>query len=255
MKRTIIATAFLLATSATAFADDSADHIMRGTRYYNIQEWTSALREYKDAYALDPRPDTLWAIAQTQRLSGDCRGAILTYKAYVRGASNTGANAAMEWIRSCEADLDAQRRAADATVAPATQARPAATAAPAAPPARSPARARSWRFDPLGDVLLIAGVGGLATGATLVAMATVDLHRAPSSPTAGDYARAIHSGRRDRLIGAVSGGAGALCLGAAIWRFASVASSNRNRERETAAQALGVTLTRGGAVASYAASF
>lgn len=253
MKHTIIAIAFVALAVTPVRADEAADHMARGTRHYNIQEWTSALKEYKEAYAIDPRPEILWAIAQTQRLSGDCRAAILSYKAYVRGASANGASAATEWIKSCEADLEAQRRAAESAAAPATPAstRPAAVEPAARVPApRSPPR--SWVFDPLGDILFVTALGGMTAGAIYTARAMRALNGAPNKPTAGDYARAVSDGRGDRKIGIVLGAAGTLCLGAAIWRFARAASS---AEPRSLASAIGVAPAQGGATVSYTGSF
>ena len=94
----------LALASAPALADEASDHADRATRAYNLQDWNTALAEYRKAYQLDPKPETLWAIAQTQRLSGDCRSAVLTYKAYIRGASAAGANAAEAWVHKCDGD-------------------------------------------------------------------------------------------------------------------------------------------------------
>ena len=157
----------------------------------------------------------------------------------------------MDWIKACEADLEAQRRAVEAV--------PLSGPPPAASPAREPVvrappprgRPRSWVFDPLGDVLFVAGLGGLGAGAAYTTIGALDLKAAPRKPTAGDYARAVDTGRSDRTIGVVSGAAGALLLGAAIWRFSRLAS----RTERTSANSLGVMPSSGGALACYAGSF
>jgi hypothetical protein len=262
MKSIIIVLA-LAAATRIASADDAADHFAKGTRYYNIQEWANALKEYRDAYSLDPKPETLWAIAQTQRLSGDCRSAILTYKAFMRSASPAGANAAAEWIKQCEADLDAQRKAVEATTpptepqqpAPSSKAAPSATPPPSppvvvAPPPPAPAHHRSAALDPLGDVLLVVGIGGVAAGATMFAIGASDASSAPNQATVGGWHGVANSASRDQLIGGIVGGVGVVCTALAIWRFTSV-SHHDNTEHAS----IGVAPTTGGALAWLRASF
>jgi len=248
-------TVILLAALATpAFADDAADHLAKASRAYDIQDWTSALAEFKAAYTLDAKPETLWSIAQTQRLSGDCRGAILTYKAFMRGSSATAANAASDWIKKCESDLDAQQRAADAAAAAAN--RPVTSAAPVviAPPQPQPAKApkpppapRPWYFDPLGDVTFVVGVGALAGGATFLVLGDLHMGDASSQPTAGAYAKAVDSAQSQQTLGLGLAAGGAVLTALSVWRFHSVAS--RPHEH------LAVVPSRGGVFATYGFSF
>ena len=224
MKLTTLLIAALALAPTVALADEAADHVAKGTRFYNIQDWAHALDEYKQAYALDPHPETLWAIAQTQRLSGDCRSAILTYKAFMRTASSTGANAALDWIKTCEADLEAQRRIVESattppapepsrTTPPPTQPNttpPPPTASPVAvppPPPPRPAGPPGLFSDPLGDALLVVGVGGVVAGGVLLGIGSSNLGNADGKPTSGARDSAVSLGaerpdhRRDRRGG------------------------------------------------------
>jgi tetratricopeptide (TPR) repeat protein len=248
-----------------ALADDAAEHITKATAYYNIQDWQHALDEYKQAYTLDPRPDTLWAIAQTQRLSGDCRGAIMTYKAYMRGASAAGANAAQEQINKCTTDLEAQQRAIDAALSkptpepkplppPQPQPTPTPVAAPTPPPpAPAPQKPRHWALDPLGDTLFVVGLGGLVTGGVYLTLGNLGMSSAADKPTSGEYLDATSTARTEQKIGAVATIGGAVFATLAIWRFSSVASSNHRAEKRQ--DGLSVVPQRGGAFATYVLSF
>ncbi|HUJ61040.1 MAG TPA: hypothetical protein VLX92_21200 [Kofleriaceae bacterium] len=252
----------LTVVSSLAFADEAAEHVAKATRAYNIQDWSVALKEFKAAYELDPKPETLWSIAQTQRLSGDCRAAILTYKAYMRSASSAGANAAMDWIKSCEADLEAQQKVVDAAVAPKPEPEPKPTPTPAPapappkpvtpPPPRAPAppHHRSALLDPLGDALVIAGIGGLGVGGTMFAIGALDSGDATSKPTAGAYNHAVSDAKNEQTIGAIVGGAGVVLVALAVWRFESVSAHSNER-----APAVTVVPTVGGAFASIHTSF
>jgi tetratricopeptide (TPR) repeat protein len=78
----VIATA-----SSTARAGDPAtaeQHLDEGTKLYNVQEYDKAAEEYQAAYLLDPKPEYLYAVAQAQRLGGDCTKALQSYRAYLR---------------------------------------------------------------------------------------------------------------------------------------------------------------------------
>lgn len=257
--RALLALAFA-SIPTLALADPAEDHLAKGTNYYNIQEWASALKEYKESYALDPKPDTLWAIAQTQRLSGDCRSAILTYKAYMRTASAAGATVAQEFITKCQADIEAQQRAIDAP--PPTVSPPPPVVVnppiispqpqPMPPPQRASTHHGSWAFDPLGDVLFVVGVGGLATGATFLALGNRDMSAAKNELTVAAYEGATSDAKQKQQIGMIATSAGAVFTGLAIWRFVAVA---RRHNREDAQNSLAIVPTRDGAFASYLVSF
>jgi len=253
-----------------AFADEASDHIAKATSYYNIQDWQHALDEYKQAYTLDPKPETLWAIAQTQRLAGDCRGAIMTYRAYQRGASTAGANAAQEAINKCTADLEARQKAIDAALAkplpdqspsnpnnaqpptPVSQPPAPTPAQPAAPPP-APQAPRHWALDPLGDTLFVVGVGGLIAGGVYLTLGNLDMSGAADEPTSGAFQDATSHARSEQRIGAVASIGGAVFTTLAIWRFSSVAS-HRHAEKQRAT-GLSVVPRQGGAFATYVVSF
>src|SRR5580658_301229 len=112
LARTLARTSLLAVLLSPAFghADDGGEHARVATRAYDLQDWATALKEYKAAYSADPKPEYLWRLAQTQRLSGDFESAILSYKAYQHGASASQANAAADWIKACEAEVAAQQR-------------------------------------------------------------------------------------------------------------------------------------------------
>jgi len=246
----LVTTTLALLAPAIASADDVGDHVDKGTRFYNLQDWANALKEYKQAYALDPRPETLWAIAQTQRLAGDCRSAILTYKAYARGASAAGENAAEDAIKQCQADLGARQHAVDSISA--EPARPVAVAStPPTPTPPAPQPPRPWFRDPLGDTLFVAGAVGVLGGGTFFVLGELHMRDAASDPTWGGYRSATTRAGTDQAIGAIAAAGGAVCVGLAIWRFAAI----KGREPDEHQPAIAIGPTSGGAFASYTTSF
>lgn len=74
----------IVAVSTPARADDAQTHIDEGTKHYNVQRYDRAAEEYQAAYLIDPKPDYLYALAQAQRLAGDCAKSVQSYRAYLR---------------------------------------------------------------------------------------------------------------------------------------------------------------------------
>jgi tetratricopeptide (TPR) repeat protein len=126
MKRFISITVLLVTGVALepAYADDSAsthaeedataaDHAKKGQVAYDVQDWATAIREYREAYRLDQKPEYLWALAQALRLSNDYAGAIRVYQAYKRSdVTIAQSDAAETMVVKCEAEI--AKREADA---------------------------------------------------------------------------------------------------------------------------------------------
>jgi len=247
-----------LLAPALARADEAQDHADRATRAYNIQDWPTALREYKQAYELDPKPETLWSIAQTQRLSGDCRGAILTYRAYVRGASTAGANAAENWIKQCEATIEAQQKALDDAmkepakpqpVQPQPQPQPVQPQPP--PVAHAKPAHRSWVLDPLGGTLAVVGLAALGGGGYFLVTGNSDMSAAAKKPTYQQYDKAVDDANSEQKIGTFALVGGAVFIGLATWRYLAVAS----HDHDETMQAFAPVVVPGGAVVTYGGTF
>ncbi|HTR51385.1 MAG TPA: hypothetical protein VMJ10_11805 [Kofleriaceae bacterium] len=256
MKTQLVIAVVLSLAPAVAVADDAQEHNDRATRAYNVQDWTTALREYKAAYEIEPKPDTLWAIAQTQRLSGDCRSAVLTYRAYMRGASSAGANAAEQWIQQCQATIEAQQRAADdvmkqpAPVTPAPAPQPAPQPAPT-PVQHKPEAPRSAWADPLGDTLGVLSVAALVGGGYFLLSGNSDMSAAASKPTYQMYTKAVDDARSEQNTGTYALIGGGVLAGLAVWRFVAVATRHDN----ATIQAFTPVPVPGGAVVTYGGSF
>ena len=255
MKLAYLVIVTALFAPALALADDAQDHVDRATRAYNVQDWTGALREYRQAYELDPKPETLWSIAQTQRLSGDCRGAILTYRAYIRGASSAGANAAENWIKQCEAALEAQQKAADdAMKEPAKQPpqpQPQPQPQPRPQPAHPRAEHKAWLSDPLGDTLAVVALAGLVGGSYYLVTGNSDMSGASSKPNYQQYGKAVDNATDEQHIGEVALVGGAVCAALATWRYISVASRGSSEQMQSFAP----VVVPGGAVVTYGGRF
>lgn len=101
-----LASALTVTTASFAQADAAADHAKKGQVAYDLQDWATATKEYEAAYKAEQKPEFLWALAQTQRLSGKYADAIRSYKAFQRSdVSPNQANAAEMMVTKCEAEI------------------------------------------------------------------------------------------------------------------------------------------------------
>lgn len=74
-----------LVTSATAQPKDAGETAYQeGRRYYDLRDWDKAIEKFKEAYKLRSDGPSLFNIAQSYRLKGDCVEALGFYKTYKR---------------------------------------------------------------------------------------------------------------------------------------------------------------------------
>jgi hypothetical protein len=236
--------------TGSAFAQSSPrEHYDKGMIFYNIQDWPSAIRELKAAYEGDPRPDYLYALAQAERLSGDCASAILTYRAFGRQATGAPAAAAEGFIHVCEEKQKEKETAALAAAAAAAAPPPASavTTGHAAP--APPQKPTEWYADPLGDTLAIVGIGGLVTGAIFMAEYGSNRSAAGSAGTDSASQADWSKAQPQIVVGSIGLGVGAVALAAAIWRYTAVNAKAR------ATPSVGFWVQPGGAQLSYGTQF
>ena len=141
--RIAVAAAIALAACAVARAEppsraavaEGRRHFERGNALYQQGRYDDAITELLAGYAVDPRPDFLYAVGQAERKRGDCKAAIRYYQQYVdTGQSPQRTVAVLVQIDRCKQELAA------APVTPPSRAGkpPAATREPAATPTPPP---------------------------------------------------------------------------------------------------------------------
>jgi tetratricopeptide (TPR) repeat protein len=197
----LVAWAVVLGTVAPVSAAGSAEatrlreareHYEQAVAHYNLDEFTPALAEFREAYRLKPDPSFLFNIAQCHRKLGDTDAALDFYRKYLRSLPDAPNRADVERMI---ADLRARQAAtpAPSAPAPAVEAPPAAPVLVPSPPAAAPPAAlvvttapapaietpapiyrRWWFWTALGAVV----VGGV--------VATVALTRSGPQPYQGN---------------------------------------------------------------------
>lgn len=215
-------------------------HLQRGIEFYAEKQFELAIVEFRAGYAIDPRPDFLFALAQAERLSGDCPTAIIYYRRFLEtGPTANQAEAARVNMRRCERALESgpegvPRRETETALDRAERA--AAPAPPAVPEIAEPPRveralesaSRPWYRDSLGMSLAAGSVVGLGVGVGFWMAKRSAESAASDAPDYESYQTNLDRARQNRTLAIVGLGAGVALAGAATVRYL-FRSSERHR--------------------------
>jgi hypothetical protein len=240
----------------------AAEHMERGLRHYNTQEYDLAVEAWRQAYGLDPNPNTLFAIGQAQRLKGDCPAAMETYRTVLRErVSAAQATEVKRVLKMCEEELkkkppppppppnaepDAVTPAAPLEPEPDRQLEPAPDPEPAPPPAPPPPAPDPWYTDWIGDTLLGLTVVSAASAATFLHLASRAENDAEDEQRFDAFVDKAETAERNRRIAVGSVVAGAVFGAAAIVRLMTREPSHAGTTVGVAPSAGGATFTVGG---------
>lgn len=230
-----IVTALGLLAAPAAAGDDATEleerintHLERAVEFYAEKQYELAIVEFRAAFALDPRPDLLFALAQAERLSGDCPTAVVYYERYLEtDPDEEQAEAARVNMNKCERALESgphgrPETSTDQALDKAEQASEPPPPAPIAPSlAQLAPRAigTPWYRDTLGDALLVSGIVGLAVGGGFWAASSAAENSAESAVLYEDYVSHIDTARQRRTYAVVGFATGGALVGAALVRF------------------------------------
>ena len=192
----------------------------KGLAAYKKGAFDTASENLAKSFGLEADPDTLFAWAQSERQRGKCDKAIeLFEKLLAYELPDENKRAIREKVDECKAILGPQKPVAEPPPEPApAPAQPPEPAPPAVAPAetarpRSDASApegRAWWKDPVGGVLVGAGVVGVGVGGYFLLSARSAQSDADAATNYFDFeehSRRAESQGRNGLIAALAGGA------------------------------------------------
>lgn len=236
--RAVLVLSLMVTGGGSAWADDRDPkdisarvdtHLERGIEFYAEKQYELAIVEFRAGYALDPRADFLFALAQAERLSGDCPTAVVYYKRFLETDPDPNqAEAARVNTRRCERALESgpggrpeepTDLALDGAEA-ATAAEPAAVASPVI--TRDPEGRTGWYGDPLGGALIGGSAVGLGLGVAFLVATSSAESAAASATTYDDYTAHLDRARRNRTFSVIGFGAGLALGAAATYRYLTV---------------------------------
>jgi hypothetical protein len=215
----------LLATVVAAQTPPQANAKFRSAQdHYNRGQYAEAIADLRDAFAVDPQPQYLWAMAQAFRQSGDCARALEQYRAYLRSGPKPAATMATQaLIDECETALGPRDAATPQPPAPA----PATPTLPSAPMViREVQRVYTretiipWYRDWIGDSLAGASLVGIAAGTIFLVEAKHHDDDATNATTFGAARAAVDARDRANVIGGVAIASGVACAVGALARYA-----------------------------------
>ncbi len=150
-----------------AVAADAA--LTEGRRLYDVREWDKAIAKFKEAYTLRPDAPSLFNLAQSYRLKGDCANAAGFYKTYRRNfPSEKNIEKVDKFIIEMEECAKTQAASAPPVTEPVTPpvvepppTEPVVVTQPELPPPPPPASDRGWMK---WTGIAMAGVGVVGIG-------------------------------------------------------------------------------------------
>jgi len=226
MRLLVIAVLGVVAMPIHASADSKSEakaHVDRATELHKAGKFAQALDELKTAYALDPRPNLLFAMGQLHVSLGLCPQAITYYERYLSTKPDAEtANIAREAIDACKTNPPAVE-----TPAPSEPSAPPAPAAAASPPpqpkpvpaAPVPQSMRPWYSDYVGDGLVAAGLVSGVVGIVFYRSAMSTRDRADAATSYDAYGDLIDQAHSKRTISIVLAGAGAALVAGGAFHF------------------------------------
>jgi hypothetical protein len=254
-------------------------HMDRAAKAHKAKKFDVALTELEAAYAIDPQPKLLFAIAQVQAKLDRCDGAIENYEKYLASIKDKQKQSIVKQaIEACRTKIAAATPPPEPTPPPSTDnvfrdqkpaeeppPPPAVEPAPeptpivddAPPPAISPILGRAetpaisgprpWYKDVVGDVLVVGGVASGALSVFMYFQAKSELDDAENASTLPGYEQLVNQAHDHRTYAVIFAGAGVVLLGGGLLRYA-LHDSGESR---------GVALapTSGGAVVTWSGGF
>jgi len=200
-----IALACSRASADPQLSPEARTHFDKAMTAYDAKRYDEALDELHAAYAIDPRPDLVYAEAQALRMAGRCREAIEAYRRFLalRPPADETAKAERH-IARCGDSLHVESTI-ELHVPPAAPA-PVETAPP-------------WYSDRLGIALTAGGIAGVGLG---IGLAVAASHARNAAMGATDYMTFLRDADREatQTLGSRIGfAAGGVLVTLAVLRF------------------------------------
>ena len=189
----------------------------RGVKAYTAGDFTAAADAMSKSYDLEKDPETLFAWAQAERKLEDCAKAVDLYNellVYELPAENR--KVVESNVAECKEILAAKAPKVEDT--PKQPEPPPARVEEVAPPPPSHEGGRAWWKDPVGDGLVLAGVGGLVFGGLKLASAASADSDKSNATSYADFQRFSDKATSDGKVGVIAAGAGgALVVLGVVW--------------------------------------
>lgn len=225
--------AAVVGLAATAFADPAGELMKKGIEQYKAGKYSDAAATLQKAYDLDRKPETLFALAQAQRLAGDCTSAATNYHKVIAEVPDVNTAKLVEQNLSlCEKDEPK----------PAPEPRSVPAAAPTEPQVITRTVVRdSGKTDKLAATMFGVGMLGLGAAGGLYLASSSNADAADNARTLDEHNRLASRASSESTGMVIAAGLGVAALGYAVFRWTRDGEASKT---EVAA----VPTTTGGAI-------
>jgi tetratricopeptide (TPR) repeat protein len=201
----------VIALSATAFADDPKDLFKQGVDLYKAGKYEESARVLKKSYEQDQNPNTLFALAQSERLLGECKLAAQHYKKVIQQVNDLSvAKLVQQNLELCEKQ--------EPVPEPAKGDDKKADAAP--PQVVTKVVTRDvGHTDKLAIALATVGAVSLGVGGGLYLASSANKDAADKARTLDDHNAFSDKASSEQTASYVAFGAGAAMVGYAVYRW------------------------------------
>lgn len=208
-------------------------HFEVAQKFFDKDDYASAIPELKAAYSIEPNPQLLYAWAQAVRLSGDCAKALGLYQRFLETKPSP------EFVRVTETNmLDCSAAVpAEPNPEPEPEPEPESAARVDEPTDLGPhSGVRSPRADWVWPSLVGVGTVAAAGGAVFVGLAYRQSRAAGDAATEQDYFDELDAGQQKHTIGAVLLGVGTVAIVGGLVRYWVLRSRYERAQRSPVAR-------------------
>lgn len=234
----------LVAASGVASADTKTlarDLFNLGIDEYKAKKYDDAAASLAKSHALDPRPDSLYALAQAERLANRCKEAIGHYEQLLEQTTNDKS------IKKIKENIELCRQIEAGKPAPEEKHEDAKSVERDAPTIEYRTVVRTERKRDVLSIVLFAGGGvAISGGVATYLVARSQRNDADHASTLEEYNDKYDSSRRLKWISYASAGVGVSLITVALVRVIRGDSSGESRTQEVA-----VTPTSGGSMVTF----
>jgi tetratricopeptide (TPR) repeat protein len=218
----LLAAVQLIAAAALtreAAADRASDLYKRGINEYKAQKYEQAAATLKEAYELDPKPDSLFALAQAERLAERCPEARVHYKKLLAETTDPAV------LKAVQSNLDLCGPDPDKPAEPKQVEADRPAPEPKVITKTNTVVREVRRTDKLATLLFAGGTLGLGAGGGLYLASMNSRDDAKRAGTLDDHEKLSDRADLQRIAAIAAGGAGVLMIGVAVVRWATSGSS------------------------------
>lgn len=214
-KLAVLAAAVTVLGARPASAETAAEALKQGIDAYKAARYADAVVALKHAYELEAKPETLFALAQAERLSGDCVSASADYHKVIEQVGDFNV-----------AKLVEQNLAICDKLLPKPKPEPVPEPKPAPPPPPPQIVTRTvvrdvTHTDVLAASLFAGGALGLGVAVGLGVAAAGNRNGAAKARTLDDYTTLADRADLEQKAMYLAGGVGVALIGVAVYRWIS----------------------------------